>query len=311
MPLQLLSSERSANKIFTTRHKWKKDYLLLCRDLHTESVKAISVCLEFSLAFWPHSKGLFLLHLSLGGEVVLPTVEVGPGAISAEFTVNVLSDPRGEAEMSAQLSYTDTMRQLHPWDMERQGGITDTFEHISTLQQRDWSWLCVPQLWEKPSEEGAGLWQHSSPLWPPASRVGQCWARYTVLGRCPCLFLLEGLCSVPHAVMEVCWVSPGLLQCMGLDIPAAYLNHPSWFSGSLLLYINPCNFITSLCLETSALILLLQTTAPSDSHCISISKMNQWDWWWQQAKCKARFWADRLKRMNLGVNLMSFGQIIH
>lgn len=46
--------------------------------------------------------------------MALPTVEVGPGAISAEFTVNVLSDPGGEAEMSAQLSCTDTMRQLHP-----------------------------------------------------------------------------------------------------------------------------------------------------------------------------------------------------
>lgn len=33
--------------------------------------------------------------------MVLSTVEVGLGAISAGFTVDVLNDPSGEAEMSA------------------------------------------------------------------------------------------------------------------------------------------------------------------------------------------------------------------
>lgn len=58
--------------------------------------------------------------------VVLSTVEVALRTISAGFTVNVLSDPRQEVEMSAELSYTDTMSQLHPWNVERQQGITDT-----------------------------------------------------------------------------------------------------------------------------------------------------------------------------------------
>lgn len=61
----------------------------------------------------------------LGCEEGLSTAKVGLGAIFAGFILVVLNNPGAENEMTAQLSYTTTTRQLHPWAMDRHGDITE------------------------------------------------------------------------------------------------------------------------------------------------------------------------------------------
>lgn len=84
---------------------------------------------------------------------------------------------------------------------------------------------------EKPAWAGARLWQHGNTHLALSQQGG------ADALNCPCLFWLEDLFSVAHAVVEMCWVSPGLLQCMDRDIPVTYLNHLLWFSGGLLSHI--------------------------------------------------------------------------
>lgn len=64
-------------------------------------------------------------------------MEVGLETISVGSMLIVLNDPRGEAEMTAQLSYTNTTRQLHPWDTDRHGDTTHLSWDTSPQPSRD------------------------------------------------------------------------------------------------------------------------------------------------------------------------------
>lgn len=159
-----------------------------------------------------------------------------------------------------------------PLKLETQEGITGTSEHISTVQQRLELAVHASALKRNHPEWVQGCDNTATPLWPSASRVGSAGPGSLT---CPCLFLLEELCSVP----VLPWRCAGchLVSC------SARFRTSQWHIWTVLVLWEPpvthhtCNFMTSLCLEISALILSLQTTAACDSHSVSISssKMNQ------------------------------------